>query len=48
VAIVVFIHASPADEAAREGTIAALARIAYDTFRAPAKEGRPSPNQLTR
>ncbi len=31
-AIAVFVHASPADEATREGVIAQLARAAYDTF----------------
>jgi beta-lactamase class A len=35
VAIAVFVHASPADEATRERTIAQLARLAYDTFSAP-------------
>jgi beta-lactamase class A len=32
VAVAVFVHASPADEATRERTIARLARLAYDTF----------------
>jgi beta-lactamase class A len=32
VAIAVFVHASPADQATRERTIARLARAAYDTF----------------
>ena len=36
VAIAVFVHASPADLATRERTIARLARAAYDTFNAPA------------
>jgi beta-lactamase class A len=34
-AIAVFVHASPADLATRERTIARLARAAYDTFNAP-------------
>jgi len=37
VAIAVFVHASPADLATRERTIARLARAAYDTFNAPAR-----------
>jgi beta-lactamase class A len=36
IAIAVFVHASPADLATRERTIARLARAAYDTFNAPA------------
>jgi beta-lactamase class A len=35
VAIAVFVHASPADERTREGTIAKLARAAYDAFLGP-------------
>jgi beta-lactamase class A len=35
-AIAVFVHASPAEEAIRERTIAKLARLAFDTFRQPA------------
>ena len=35
IAIAVFVHDSPADEGTREETIAKLARVAYDTFRAP-------------
>jgi beta-lactamase class A len=35
VAIAVFVHASPADLATRERTIARLARAAYDTFIVP-------------
>jgi beta-lactamase class A len=35
IAIAVFVHASPADLATRERTIARLARAAYDTFNAP-------------
>jgi beta-lactamase class A len=34
VAIAIFVHASPADEQAREETIAHLSRAAYDTFTA--------------
>ncbi len=40
VAIAVFVHASPADEATRERTIAQLARLAYDTFGVP--PGKPA------
>jgi beta-lactamase class A len=36
IAIAVFVHASPADLATRERTIARLGRAAYDTFNAPA------------
>jgi len=36
IAIAVFVHASPADEETRENAIAQLARVAYDTFSAPA------------
>jgi beta-lactamase class A len=36
IAIAVFVHASPADLATRERTIARLARAAYETFNAPA------------
>ena len=32
VAIAAFVHASPANEVTREATIAALARLAYETF----------------
>jgi beta-lactamase class A len=35
VAVAVFVHASPADLAIRERTIARLARLAYDTFSTP-------------
>jgi beta-lactamase class A len=37
IAIAVFVHASPADLATRERTIARLARAAYDTFNAPTR-----------
>ena len=37
VAVAVFVHASPADEATREGTIARLARLAYDMFSTAAR-----------
>jgi beta-lactamase class A len=44
-AIAVFVHASPADEAIREQTIARLARLAFDAFRqaggAPAAASAP-------
>ena len=36
IAVAVFVHASPADVATRERTIARLARAAYDTFNTPA------------
>jgi beta-lactamase class A len=36
-AVAVFVHASPADEATRERTIARLARVAYDTFSSTAR-----------
>ena len=32
IAVAVFVHASPADIATRERTIARLARVAYDAF----------------
>jgi beta-lactamase class A len=37
VAVAVFVHASPADVATRERTIARLARLAYDAFAAAAR-----------
>jgi beta-lactamase class A len=37
VAIAVFVHASPADLATRERTIARVARVVYDTFNTPAR-----------
>jgi beta-lactamase class A len=37
VAVAVFVHASPADIATRERTIARLARAAYDAFNTPAR-----------
>jgi beta-lactamase class A len=36
IAIAVFVHASPADLATRERTIARVARVVYDTFNTPA------------
>jgi len=41
IAVVVFVHASAADEAIREGTIARLARAAYDAFGGGAVTGGP-------
>ena len=35
IAVAVFVHASPADIATRERTIARLARVAYDAFSGP-------------
>lgn len=35
IAVAVFVHASPADLATRERTIARLARVAYDAFSGP-------------
>jgi beta-lactamase class A len=37
VAVAIFVHASPADLATRERTIARLARAAYDAFNTPAR-----------
>jgi beta-lactamase class A len=37
IAIAVFVHASPADLATRERTIARVARVVYDTFNTPAR-----------
>jgi beta-lactamase class A len=39
IAVAVFVHASPADLATREGTIARLARAAYDVFSRPVAPG---------
>jgi beta-lactamase class A len=41
VAIAVFVHASPADEATREQVIARIARAAYDALIAPAPPAHP-------